>query len=356
MSFGPIVPSAGPLNAKIFVLAEAPGEHESQRGVPRVGPSGHELRRMLATIGVSLDACYKANVFSRQPAGSNLHLFTVTRDDPRACIARGPLTSAPLGYCNVEFEPELHRLYAELEVVRPNIILALGNTACWALGLGTGINGLRGAVHTTQVNGRVVKVLPTYHPASILRQWDQRVVALADLAKAERESHYPELRFDNTELWLNPTLEDLEEFDREHMTPATRCACDIETKRGQMDFICFTPSPADVSLSIPFWINGPQPNYWATVEEELTAWGYVRKWMERPDLIKVFQNGMYDLAYIPTVGITPRGCSEDTMLQAHSLHSELQKGLGFLGTVHCNTPSWKSMIHHRHDELVKAGD
>lgn len=349
MSFGPSVPSAGPLTSRIFILGHHPHEGKHFEGE-------YELRRMLATIGLNLNDCYRANVFSRQPAGNNLALYSIPKDHPMADTSRSPLCTNPLGYFNREHDTELLRLASELDTVKPNIILALGNTACWALGLGTGINGLRGAVHTTQVNGRTVKVLPTYHPASILRQWDQRVVALADLAKAERESHYPELRFDNTELWLNPTLEDLEEFDQLHMTPATRCACDIETKRGQMDFICFTPSPADVSLSIPFWINGPSPNYWPTVEEELIAWGYVRKWMERPDLIKVFQNGVFDLSFIPTVGIIPRGCSEDTMLQAHSLYSELQKGLGFLGTIHANVPSWKSMIHHRSDELTKAGD
>ncbi len=326
--FGPIVKSSGPLSARVFILADHPDETRPFAGV-------WELKRMLATIGMSLHDCYVATVFSRQPSGNNLHLYG-SSDPAHQHRDLGPLASNPITYLDTQHLQELDRLRAELDAVRPNVILALGNTATWALGLGLGINGLRGAVHTTNVNGRVVKVLPTYHPSSILRQWDQRVV--------------------NTELWLNPTLEDLKEFDREYMIPAKLCACDIETKRGQMDFICFTPVPADVSLSIPFWVNGPEPNYWSTPREEAIAWGYVRKWMERDDLIKVYQNGMYDLAYIPTLGITPRGCHEDTMLQAHSLYSELQKGLGFLGTIHCSVPSWKSMIHHRHDELVKAGD
>jgi len=349
-SFGPPLASTGPHNARVFVLADHPDETRPFAGV-------WELKRMFATIGMSLHDCYVATVFSRQPSGNNLHLYA-SPDQTTQFRALGPMASNPVAYMDTAHSWEIARLHKEIAAVSPNIILALGNTATWVLGLGLGINSLRGAVHTASIPGMVspVKVLPTYHPSSILRQWDQRVVALADLAKCERESHYPELRFDNTELWLNPTLADLEEFDREYMQPARLCACDIETKRGQMDFICFTPSPADVSLSIPFWVNGPEPNYWPTPEAEAIAWSYVRRWMERPDLIKIFQNGCYDLSYIPTLGITPRGCHEDTMLMAHSLYSELQKGLGFLGTIHANVPSWKSMIHHRHDELVKAGD
>ena len=357
MSFGPIVPSAGPVPSRICILAEAPGDHESARGVSLVGPSEYELRRMLDTIGVNLSDCYKANVFSRQPTGNNLHLYG-TNDPARSYRDLGPLASNPTVFMDAEHRGELDRLHAEIAACNPNILVALGNTATWALGLGLGISALRGSVHTTNIRGldRPVKVLPTYHPASVLRQWDQRVIALADLAKAERESHYPDIRFDNTELWLNPTLDDLEEFDRVHMRDAKRCACDIETKRGQIDFICFTPEPADVSLSIPFWVAGPQPNYWGSVRDECAAWRYVHRWMEREDLVKVFQNGLYDLSYIPQTGCTPRNCSEDSMLAAHSLYSELSKGLGFLGSIHANVPSWKSMNTFKKEELLKRDD
>lgn len=355
MNFGPIVPSAGPIPARIVVLAEAPGDVESAKGVPLVGPSGYELRRMLNTIGVELNDTRRINVFSRQPTDNNLHLYGATEPD-RAFRDLGPLASNPLTYMDAQHCGELARVRSEISACNPNVIIALGNTATWALGLGLGIGALRGSVHTTNINGRTIKVVPTYHPASVLRQWDQRVIALADLAKAERESHYPELRFDNTELWLNPTLDDLEEFDRVHMQSASRCACDIETKRGQIDFICFTPEPADVSISIPFWVAGLQPNYWPTPRDECAAWRYVHRWMEREDLVKVFQNGMFDLSHIPQTGCTPRNCSEDTMLQSHSLYSELQKGLGFLGSIHTNVPSWKKMIHVKNEDLLKRDD
>lgn len=310
---------------------------------------------MLRTIGANLDDCRKINVFSRRPDGNNLALYGVERGHPDAWVELGPLTLNPITYMHTAHIHEVERVHAELRDCNPNVILALGNTATWALGLGQGISALRGNVHTTTIPGmeRPVKVLPTYHPAMVLRQWDQRVIAIADLQKAINESHSPDFSFDNTELWLNPSLDDLDTFDRLYMVPAHICAADIETKRGQITCISFAPS-VDVSLVIPFWIEGECPNYWSQ-RDEAAAWRYVRKWMERADLTKVFQNGTYDLFYLKAY-CKPRGCSEDTMLASHSLYSELNKGLGFLGSLYANVPAWKKMRSFKREEQLKRDD
>lgn len=344
MNLGPHVPSCGPTPAKIFLLAEAPGTEESLKGEPLVGPSGWELRRMLRTIGVDLNACYKSNVFSRQPMANNLALYGVDRDSASVqARALGPLTTNPITFIADEYLPELSRLREELAAVNPNVVVALGNTACWALGLGQGIGALRGSIHTSHIlPDRALKVLPTFHPAAVLRQWDQRTIAIADLAKAHNESHSPDIQFDNTELWLQPTLRDLDEFADLHLRHATVCATDVETKRGQITCMSFAPSPA-YSITIPFWQDGERPSYWANVEEELIAWCWCRHWLEKPDLIKVLQNGMYDTQYFLRYGINPVNFTADTMLAHHSLFSELNKGLGFLGSIYANYPNWKSL-------------
>lgn len=361
MSFGPIVPSHGPVPSPIMILAEAPGSEESERGRPLVGPSGWELRKMLNTVGVDLNACRKVNVFSRQPSANNLHLYCAS-DSAAEFRELGPLASNPSGFMDSSHLHELERLAQEIADCDPHVVVALGNTASWALGLGTGINSLRGSVHLArgpiaEFIGRGLKVLPTYHPAAVLRQWSLRTIAIADLEKARVEAQSPTLNFDNTELWLNPTLADLHEFDAAHMQDATTCACDIETKRGQITAVSFSPRP-DVSLSIPFWLEGDSPSYWRGERDELEAWWWVRQWLERPDLTKVFQNGLYDLQYLsaPPLSIRPRACTEDTMLMHHALYSELQKGLGFLGSVYANTPSWKSMRTFRKEEQLKRDE
>lgn len=356
-NLGPVVPSTGPLNAKIFILAESPGEEESSLLRPLVGPSGQELRRMLATIGVRLEDCYKSNVFSRRaPREATEETYGVPKDHPLALNALGPMSSNPILYLNSDFAPELERVYAEIHAVNPNVVIALGNFASWALGLGTGINSLRGNVHVGNIPGlsRPIKIVPTYHPALVLRQWSERTVALSDLEKAHGESHSPDFNYDNSELWLDPSLRDIAEFEHLHMRGAHTCATDVETKRGQITCVSFAPSVNHV-LSIPFWIDGPDPNYWSEEDEPL-AWGFVRRWIEDPGLVKVLQNGLYDLQYFIAHGMKPRNFSEDTMLQHHSLFSELRKGLGFLGSVYTNTPSWKFMRTYRQEEALKRDD
>lgn len=355
MTFGPIVPAFGPSPARICILAEAPGSEESEALRPLVGPSGRELRRMLATIGANLDDCFKTNVFQRQPANNLLALYG-TSEPSNLSRSLGPLTTNPITYIGEDHLQELERLRAELSACNPNIIIALGNVACWALGLGQGINSLRGTVHPVNfIPGRATKVLPTFHPAFILRQWDQRVIALADLEKALHESHTPTLTHDNTELWLAPSLADLARFDALHMASATICGADVETKRGQITCISFAPTP-DVSLVVPFWVDGENPNYWPDLRSEAQAWGWMKKWCERPDLVKVTQNGLYDMQYIFKHGIRPINFTEDTMLAHHSLYSEMKKSLGFLGSIYANYPNWKSMRAYKLDEQIKRDD
>lgn len=352
--FGPIVPSHGPSPARIAIVAEAPGTEESEQLRPLVGPSGRELYRMLRTVGVNLNDCFKTNVFDRQPNSNNIQLYG-TPTPSEASRSLVPFMGNPSLYVADEYLPQLDRLRAELIECDPNVVIALGNIACWALLGRTGITELRGNTYQSNFLGhRTVKIVPTYHPAAILRQWEWRTISIIDLEKARAESISPEVKYDNTELWLSPTLPDLVAFDAVHMSRARECAVDVETKRGQIDCISFCPRP-DISLCIPFWCRDGE-SYWPTIDQELWAWHYVRKWMERRDLTKVMQNGLYDLQYMITHNIQPQSCTEDTMLAHHSLWSEMRKGLGFLGSIYANVPSWKSMRTWTRDEAIKRDD
>lgn len=355
--FGPIVGSSGPLTANILILGDMPGDRESERGKPFVGPAGWELRKMLEVVGINLDDTYRCNVFSRQPPSNNLAYYC-TEDVSDQARELGPIITSPSQqWLDKRFTHELDRLHSEIASVGPNLILALGNTATWALGLGTGLSSLRGTIHPCKIADRTFKCLPTFHPSLILRQYSNRSIAISDLSKAAHEQHFPEIQYDNTELWLNPTLEDLEEFDLLHMAPSSICACDIETRRGQVTCLSFAPNP-HYSLAIPFWVEAEGPNYWRTSAEELEAWLWAKRWLERADLIKVFQNGLFDLSYLanPPYSFRPLNCTADTMLMSHSLWSELPKGLGFLGSVFTNFQSWKGMRHFSQDDQIKRDE
>lgn len=328
---------------EIMLVGEAWGEKEAELQLPFVGTSGWILDQMLSQVGIARKECYVTNVFNRRPMPSN--------DVKNFCGGKlGALPGYPAltkgKYVRAEFADELSRLYSEIVEVQPNVIVALGATAAWALCHSTGIKAIRGSVTGTcgfvsERLGRQFKVLPTYHPAAIARQWSDRPVCLSDLDKAKRESESPIIRRPARSLWIEPTIEDLYVFEQRHLVGSSLVSVDIETWANQITCIGFSPSD-DVALVIPFCAeSAPDHNYWSRADE-LTAWNYVRKWLATyPSL---FQNGMYDIQFLwRSYGISCPRAQEDTMLLHHAFQPEMEKGLGFLASIYTDEASWKFM-------------
>lgn len=356
---GPPVPYSGPRSASILIIGEAPGDKESEEGRPFCGPSGWLLRTTLASVGVTLRDCRVTNVFSRQPPNNDLLFYGVPPSDSRALLGFGPMQKNPkLSYLSIDHAPELERLWEEIEDCSPNIILALGNTASWALGLGIGISDLRGSIYPSAfpAQSRQWKALPSLHPAAVLRQWKDRPYIIADFQKAANESHSPRISYDECELLVPETLGEVRELLSLLLLDPAPIACDIETLRGQITCIGFATGPS-LAICVPFWDkdNPERPNYWSTPEEELTAWAMVRDLLEGP-APKLFQNGLYDLQYIRGVGISPANCLHDTMLAHHALWPELRKSLGVLGSIYANVPGWKKMRTFQREERFKRDE
>jgi hypothetical protein len=165
-----------------------------------------------------------------------------------------------------------------------------------------------------------------------------------DLQKAERQSHFPEVRWPKRELWIEPTLEDLYEFERRYIGDGVTLACDIETYGNQITVIGFAPRP-DIAIVIPFYDQRRKDrSYWHDAGDERRAWEFVRKTLQDSGIRKVFQNGLYDIAFLyRSVGIKVKGAEHDTMLMHHSLQPESLKGLGYLGSIYTDERAWKHM-------------
>lgn len=343
---------------KIMMVGEAWGEQEEEAQKPFVGKSGWLIKQLLGMVGLNFDEIYTTNVFNLRPQSNDLANLCGPKETR---IAGFPtLVKNKNGYLRSEYASELTRLYTEVNEVNPNLIIALGATACWAL-LGTsGIRAIRGSASGTNGVGaastgvhlhRSFKVLPTYHPAAVLRDWSLRPIVLSDLDKAKRYSGSPDLVRPTRLIRIEPTLGDLADFDREHIAVAKRLSIDIETIGEQVTCIGFAPDPWN-ALVVPFHTRAnPSGNYWPTLQQELSAWAYVRRWCQKPG---VFQNGMYDVHRLwRTYGIACNP-TDDTMLMHHAMQPEMEKGLGFLGSVYTNEASWKFM---RHDvETLKKED
>lgn len=325
-----------------MIVGEAWGEQESRVGLPFIGQSGQELTRMLWDAGISRSECLLTNVFPLRPEGNKIESLCVSK----ALSAPGTVPLRQGKYFRPDILPEVARLHTEITEVNPNLVLALGNTACWALLSTAKISAIRGTV-TGGVLVPGVKVLPTYHPAAVLRSWDLRVVVVADLMKAKREAAFPGIVRPKRQVLILPTLDEIAEW---FTRPAEVYACDIETSHGQITCVGFARSATD-AIVIPFvdWKH-PSHSYWPTLDAELAAWRYIKSALEG-SVPKLFQNGLYDLQYLAKMGFQPQHCIHDTMLLHHSLYPELQKGLGFLGSIYTNEASWKLL--RKNDSLKK---
>lgn len=355
------------MSKPIILLGEAMGEAEVKIGRGFVGASGIELLRMLSEAGVITwtetdqsylhkyyntgdphlinmiwnlhPEVYRSNVFQLHPPGNNLEYFC------------GPKTEGIAGYPALikgkfvrrEFEPQLDRLADEILNIDPNLVICLGNSALWALAGRTGVSKLRGTTFLSSHCVSDFKCLVTYHPAAILRQWENRPVTLIDLAKAPHESTFPEVRRPACSIWIEPDLDDLERFYNEYIIGCKILSVDIETSGNQITCIGFGPRK-EIAMVVPIHDDRAKGgSYWPTPESEQQCWAFIRRVLEDKSIPKLFQNGAFDLAFIwRTTGIRTRNAAEDTMLLHHALLPESLKGLGFLGSVYTDHGPWKT--------------
>jgi DNA polymerase len=157
-----IVFGAGDPHAALMFVGEAPGADEDRSGEPFVGEAGQLLDRMIEAMGWSRDTVYIANVLKCRPPGNR----DPQPDEVAAC------------------EPFLAR---QIEVIAPRIIVTLGRAATGLLLHSTApISALRGRFQKY----RGISVMPTFHPAFLLRNperkretWDDLRQVIAELER-----------------------------------------------------------------------------------------------------------------------------------------------------------------------------
>jgi uracil-DNA glycosylase len=338
---------------KMVLVGEAWGQHEEQERKAFVGPAGWQLNSMLREAGIARHECYLTNCFNLRPRPTNkIENLCAKKGDVKHGLP--PLSSGR--YVRDEFLVEIERLYGELRSIKPNIAVALGGTAAWALLRDGRITKLRGAVAESPVIPGL-KVLPTFHPSYILQGgYSDRYVTILDLQKARRESGYPEIRRPLRTVYIEPLISELHWFEDKFIRGASKLAVDIETKGDRITCIGFAPAP-EVALVVPFEdLRKPGGCYWGSDEIEIEVWAWVRHVLNLP-VPKVFQNGLFDIHHLwRTYGIPVRNAEHDTMLLHHALQPESPKGLDYLGSVYTNEAAWKLSVRLKHKSTIKKED
>ena len=155
-----IVFGVGSETAPLMFVGEAPGEQEDKRGEPFVGPAGELLDKMIEAMGWSRQSVYIANTLMCRPPGNR---------DPQSD----------------ELEQCIPFLKAKIASIAPRIIVTLGKPAAnQVLGTDAPISALRGTFHERFG----AKVMPTFHPAYLLRDpnkkrevWNDLKLVMAEL-------------------------------------------------------------------------------------------------------------------------------------------------------------------------------
>lgn len=150
-----IVFGVGSPEAELMFIGEAPGRDEDIQGIPFVGRAGQLLTKMIEAIDLTRDEVYIANVIKCRPPENR----NPEPDEVASC------------------EPFLFR---QLDVIRPKVIVALGSVAVKVL--------LKSDAPISRLRGRVLdyrgaKLVPTFHPAFLLRSPDKKREAWEDLKK-----------------------------------------------------------------------------------------------------------------------------------------------------------------------------
>lgn len=146
--FGKIVFGIGNPNADIFFCGEAPGADEEKAGEPFVGPAGQLLTKIIQAMGLQRSDVYIGNILKWRPE----------HDKP---YGNRPPTIEEMNFC-------MPYLKAQIEIVQPKVIVALGNTAV------TGFLGMDPNRRLSQIRGQWhsfedIPLMVTFHPSYLLR-------------------------------------------------------------------------------------------------------------------------------------------------------------------------------------------
>ncbi len=327
----------GPRSARIVVIGEALGAMEQARKRPFVGASGMLLDTWMAAVGVARRDVRVDNVCQRRPPHNKIEAI------PKHELA--------------DWTVDLHRRLAELD--DPIVVVPTGMVALRALTGKSGITKHRGSIYEyVDGRGRVIKVIPTLHPAYVLRTPSFERRCRADWARIAADAAFRDLRLPAREHRIRPTLAEVEEYVYTAAT-ADALAIDIETPRevqwtagkptksgkpgkpkrilGAARITCVgLATTPDESLTVPTTLA-----YWRDPETLARVWELLKTIAALP-VAKVTHNGLFDTFWLAQDhDVALARWRWDTLAMSHCLNAVGPHSLAYCASVDTREPYWK---------------
>jgi len=307
-------------------VGEAPGAKEDESGIPFSGASGEDLNKYLGEVHIPRESVFVTNVVHERPPANKFEAFL--KPKPALCLLQGII-----------------QLKKDIASIRPNLVIALGDVPLRFLCNKHSITKYRGSIlESTLVKGQ--KVIPTFHPASVFRQFENKALIQCDMKRMAEEAMFPEIRLPQRDIRVYPNGQEW----IEEMFNAEWLSIDIETSPAgyRHEIICIGFSDkAGRALVVPR--DAPNSDH------------VTRRLLASPAK-KCGQNfGQYDLTVLEDAGFEVKNFQWDIMYSHHALLMEaasggdevkmlrgkagsttpLRKGLGFQVSIYTKEPYYK---------------
>lgn len=328
------IAGCGALGAKLMILGDAPNSQDVAVGRPFSGTGGKMLDQLLSDAQMNRSNCWLSTVSKYEVppnTGKKKIPFPV-----RAKLA------------GIDMQQQLAELQEEINGLKPNCILALGNSALWALSGKTKIGSYRGSI----MHGMGTKFVPTYNPAHLSWQaadvefkgyWNRQIM-LFDFKRAKHQATFPEVIHPSRHIEICRNSAQLAEFRDRYRGKKIRMAADIEAN-GTCIPVCiglaFTRHHAMV---VPLWNTDGISTI--PTADLVQIWIILAEMLWENEIVG--QNFNYDRDKIKRLGFIIRKLASDIMLKAQAINPELPKGLAFNTSIYTEEPFYK-------DEGMYAG-
>jgi uracil-DNA glycosylase len=341
------IPDSG---SSICIVLEYPTTTESRLNKINTGGIQQVLNPMCKFAGIDAQTVMLTHAIQLKPAQENPQNFFHKRSEYKKLKKetewRSQFAPTQYGYLKEEYEQDIKRLKDEINKCNPTIIIAMGNISLWSLYGLDKVGSYRGSFleADSEWATRPYKIMPTYSPLSIIKNYSFRPTVAADLKKAVSAKDNIEIEHTEREILIEPTVQEVNDFLTECEllnTADSPLSFDIETAFGEITCIGFAPNEKR-AMVIPFKTEDGK-EYW-NYYDELIVWNTIKQILSNPNVTKVAQNQTYDISWLRhKYKIEVKGTVHDTMHAQHSLQPEMEKSLGYLGSIYTNEGAWKNL-------------
>jgi len=337
----------GPPHAKIYIVGDYLSAGDTVEKQCFSGGAGRLLNRLLMEAGINRSECRIGNVMMSTASSYKDFYYDAKCESPRPELQQGILN-----------------IKEDIKRCSPHVVLTLGELSLKVFTDEHGVDNWRGSILFSKQLG--CKVIPSIHPSTLLKSWDNVPLAMFDMRRVNEESRSPDHKEATHEFRLRPSFEsvisELQSYRRDKVT----LSFDVETDEdGHINALALAPN-AHYALSIPFTNNTGAP-YWR-LEEEVVIWKELKLLLEDPEVKKIAQNAQFDITMfrINPNHIHVRGLILDTMCGHHCIYAEMAaseegatgkrrlgggKSLGLLCSIYTRQPYYKHWGHSGNDDM-----